>query len=179
MDIYDGHIGITHSITAIPERTLRDWRKHVEEDGEYKLHEISDKTVFPEYKLLRHRLMSQVQKLSDSLSDDSQTFHLQSLAISRLIKHIYRLDEKNLSHISQTNSYSQGRAKLFGTFEPAFEDYAEMDLPQLVNELEKTITSWVELEQAVQNGEIAQPPSDSIFAQNNIPELASDYPSQL
>ena len=93
LESFAGDISLTHQATGIPKRTLRDWRGKVKEDGGYFIHEVDKDTFLPEYKLLRHRLMNQIQQVAQHLSPDSDKLHLQSLAISRLLKHIYALDE--------------------------------------------------------------------------------------
>ncbi len=93
LEIFGGDITLTHQATGIPKTTLRDWRKKIKEDGGYFVREVDKDTFLPEYKLLRHRLMNQIQRVAQTLSPDTEKLHLQSLAISRLLKHIYALDE--------------------------------------------------------------------------------------
>jgi len=104
LDLYQGNIPIASLRTGIPERTLRDWRRRREESDPVDHHHPEEAPLSPEEKSsaaaikelkdLRKLLMTHIFTLTASLSQDDERVHHRSIAVSRLLDRVIKLDRE-------------------------------------------------------------------------------------
>ena len=104
LDLYQGSIPIASLRTGIPERTLRDWRRRREASDPVDHHNPEEAPLSPEEKSsavairelrdLRKLLMTHIFTLTTALSQDDDRVQHRSIAVSRLLDRVMKLDRE-------------------------------------------------------------------------------------